>query len=852
MRHLPLSLALAVASLLSLPTVSLADTCPDTDLGCGLFTLPPWSDGAGWTDPSRYKTILTADLDGDGQDELLGRTPEGLEIWRLQLDTGACAGPGTGCGRWERVTTNTDFSDANGFGDALTASTIHAARLYGKPGAQVFAWSKDGVKVWEYDAGAKTLFLRDVISAFKSIGPDPHQARYLETLQTAAWLASDGSVVKGSLNLAMRDVNNQGTIQVVGYCGTTGWCSDVQIDGFEDSTRFGTQPYAWRTIHFGDIDNDGREDVYGSDGVEFVWIKNDGATGIPQDLYMLPSTTDWGQPSHYLPMISGIFEKGRGAGGVQIMLRGSDTVRILCWFSTIGRLVDTLHPQVATGPQQLTDPALDPTEYSGTWQAVDVTGDGQTELILRTPGGVRVYEFVLFSDPTVFREITAPAFTDSARWGGDSRARTIRIAKSGSAFLLVGRSGIGIETGRLVPGTFANPGHFEKISAAYPQFTGAKQTAYVSISSQLGVGEAGVRSVYSTTQANITTYLALLPNVRNNGGVEPNIFQEVFNQIQRELTMASFTAALFDYNEKLIDESFLGASLTATAVAQRLSIDDAQAHAVSVKESQFLQNLLKDSLQSIQVGGFKYANLFGAIAGTIIGLLPANQDQEQIKIADFDARLSALFQQAVANNGLAHAGVAADYGLMAEVGAMVQSGEFPIDDTARVRSLAATQYAFELGLWKTITPAAWKIFVCGEHSGARDWPQVDCDGAHEGAVTFSNRLRSWPVVDVTAVFFNVTDPNPALVDKIFRATAPSCQTVWSLETCGFGLDAASVYRGEDGWTISCITLDGDLVDGFTRKTYDAPCDDWPPTGTRGNRFQPPRPKPAAPRVPPRR
>lgn len=50
------------------------------------FTLPgqgpAWSDAAGWSAPRYYETIQTADIDGDGRAELLGLGPDGLEAWR--------------------------------------------------------------------------------------------------------------------------------------------------------------------------------------------------------------------------------------------------------------------------------------------------------------------------------------------------------------------------------------------------------------------------------------------------------------------------------------------------------------------------------------------------------------------------------------------------------------------------------------------------------------------------------------------------------------------------------------------------------------------------------------------------
>ena len=42
---------------------------------------PLWGDGIKWNRPGLYNSIQLADIDGDGQDELLGYGPFGIEIW---------------------------------------------------------------------------------------------------------------------------------------------------------------------------------------------------------------------------------------------------------------------------------------------------------------------------------------------------------------------------------------------------------------------------------------------------------------------------------------------------------------------------------------------------------------------------------------------------------------------------------------------------------------------------------------------------------------------------------------------------------------------------------------------------
>lgn len=77
-----------------------SQACPAADPvytgPCGpTFVLPGWGDAGGWKDPSQWSTIQLADVDGDGAEELFGRTPAGITVhefdttlgqWRPQVD----------------------------------------------------------------------------------------------------------------------------------------------------------------------------------------------------------------------------------------------------------------------------------------------------------------------------------------------------------------------------------------------------------------------------------------------------------------------------------------------------------------------------------------------------------------------------------------------------------------------------------------------------------------------------------------------------------------------------------------------------------------------------------------------
>ena len=103
---MPMLAALVVAVSFALaPSVAAAAACPSADTSymgnCGpQFSVPNWTDAGGWNDPAKYSTIQLADVNGDGSDELIGRSDAGapdfrfdttLGQWRPQVDAAATA-----------------------------------------------------------------------------------------------------------------------------------------------------------------------------------------------------------------------------------------------------------------------------------------------------------------------------------------------------------------------------------------------------------------------------------------------------------------------------------------------------------------------------------------------------------------------------------------------------------------------------------------------------------------------------------------------------------------------------------------------------------------------------------------
>ncbi len=82
---------LAVLAALALLTVGAssvhAQSSPPKTSAClteSSFEFPLWNDGIGWKQFNAYSSIQLADVDGDGQAELIGNGPQGVEIWHWE------------------------------------------------------------------------------------------------------------------------------------------------------------------------------------------------------------------------------------------------------------------------------------------------------------------------------------------------------------------------------------------------------------------------------------------------------------------------------------------------------------------------------------------------------------------------------------------------------------------------------------------------------------------------------------------------------------------------------------------------------------------------------------------------
>ena len=141
------ALLVAVAWPAVVPSLAAAAACPSTDQSytgnCGpMFAVPSWTDAGGWNDPSQYSTIQLADVDGDGKDELIGRSDAGIQIYRFDTTWGQWRPQVDADGVPQLLDDFASFLPSNEWdprnpNQASIYSTIQAADIDGQPGEEI-------------------------------------------------------------------------------------------------------------------------------------------------------------------------------------------------------------------------------------------------------------------------------------------------------------------------------------------------------------------------------------------------------------------------------------------------------------------------------------------------------------------------------------------------------------------------------------------------------------------------------------------------------------------------------------------------------------------------------------------
>lgn len=493
--NLVLALLLAAATLPIAAVATTAEPAAAQSFPCGnpqpadlQLLLPAWGDLAGWASPTQYETILTADIDGDGTKELLGRNAQGMEVytWGQPYQAAASANAGWDVsglpapGQWLPMgVAGPAMSEVDGFWDPSVYTTLRAANIDADPAEELIARTYAGLAVYQYTPGPNgspgswsTTVTPGVMADDAGSPTDPGASwwlpQYYSTIMTG-------------------DVDGDGPAEVLGR-GPTGietfkWNGSqlVQIDGgsriFTDNTGWNA-PDRYATLRLANIDgdSDGKEEIVarGQNGLVVVSFNAGTWSGISPDDGPWPDAgvSPWTNTPSWYTTIDTADLNGDGRADVY----GRTQYGIDAWTLTAGgtwQELVTPAPSAAT-PSILTDAqTFNQPQYYATIQPSTIDGTGTPGnpafLMARSSAGVAFYQLGAngqFGTPV----LADTQFSDANGWDQAVRYSTLTTSTIAPGLdLVLGKDATGMRQFQLSGG--APNGGWISPSASFPAWS---------------------------------------------------------------------------------------------------------------------------------------------------------------------------------------------------------------------------------------------------------------------------------------------------------------------------------------------------------------------------------------------
>jgi hypothetical protein len=531
------------AALATAPSTAAAAACPSADIGhlsnCGpMYSVPTWTDAGGWDDPSQYGTIQLADVNGDGAEELIGRGDAGVVIYWFDTALGQWrpqAGPdGT---PWIL----TDFAskppwdegDPTNPANAQYSSTIQAADIDGRPGAEILGRLAGGMTVYQYTPVGDRVADGGTWKRIGQGGPFSDADGYgdpslYSTIQVGHFRAGDRPL----LFARQHDGGDPDVASLRFYRWQDGaWADGISEDvesvyGFRD--RECGRPSCYLTLQTARVqppypgDESGRlDEILGRglpanvDGVE-LWDQGSGGSWSPRlslrpgesapdddnadPLFADVPSSDCpfsktgasgagsgdclgSSPSYYETLQAADVD---GDGREEVLARASDGLRVYQW------MADPIRPDLGVYKPLATLTALAgaPGQLQlGEWGSIrtaDINGDRAEEVLHLGPTGLRTWRYnsltdVWSLDPSTIGLAADPWLTHPEYY---STLQTGDVDGDGAHDVLV-RGPYGIRT--FFYDRRGTGGWERYLPEGYPDFEGGQANAYAALNADFGV-----------------------------------------------------------------------------------------------------------------------------------------------------------------------------------------------------------------------------------------------------------------------------------------------------------------------------------------------------------------------------
>lgn len=790
---------------------------------------PFWGDGD-FSAPQNYqtiqagrrlqinKTVQSADIDGDGQDELIGRNASGIQVNQFDGNTG----------QWQFMTSGPTLSDFSlgtgllgvkyGWEQPCYYQTIQTGKINGGNKAVLIARDNEGIKAWEFTPYTNNP--RQGTWTALPDGPAWHDFTAAHPL-TTAWNQADCYTT-----IQCADIDGDGRDELLGrsqdpasYQPTssaglnvwkfdgTNWTQMQSLTTMSDANGW-NQPQQYATIQCADIDGDGIAEVIGRDSAGLhVWkyYPNNGGWKLGIDQSDFSDANGWNVPEYYSTIQCADVD---GDGQAEILARSSFGIEVYHHNKTTGEL----DHQSTLGDFADVHGWGDPEFYS-TIQFADINGDGKAELLARSVGGIIAYAY----NGSAWTQIAdGPNWSDDKNTSPDSTAwnqpqyyQTIQSAHVktalGTRSILLGKAAINVQS-------WTYNGGWQQSSLQFPQFVSdgipgsnadqqAKAYQYINanltgvdpnqdIRAQYGVLDTGGITTWKSQLTDGTELTLAAPEGVSTSS--PDNWTPVRNQIKRELDMVNnvltvqgnmhtWYATQLGLNNVTLGtvNGYLHADTTYTDNTNTLSVASVLINlfvtALNIVTAFAAPELIPEEALASNI----VTQVMGG-ASSALSLIPMTDDgidagqPASLTYAQFSKALSDWATNVITSYDGNVIAIVQDYGLLLVNGATDVKWDTKAADTAMVTARSS----YELTLWQSMAPYVW----------------------------FGGQGLSFPPgYDSASYGTQVTIPSQVTVDYWINSDPNNFKTYPILSTLQylFGTFSPSPYnviRGGNGWT----------------------------------------------------
>jgi hypothetical protein len=681
---------------------------------------PNLTDAAGWNQPAYYSTLQTADINGDGQNEIIARGKDGLHAWELVN------------GAWLETGTLPALSDAAGWNDPSYYQTLTFAHLQaGSRQMDLVARASDGIHVWRYEAGSRS-WVELGASSERPLANGKATATSTDWTQPAHYA-----------NILVGDVNHDGVDELIarGQQGLQVYSWDAATSSWHAESPSG--PLS---------DEDGFTDRSSYLSVQFVAA---GSAATAHSYVVARSSSglqvlEWQNGSWHIVSADGPFADAGSSNAPDLRMS------VRTYVDSRGQLwVFGLIPQGKIGASmavyrwdtrsaQWIQPGIIPLAGSGwerpsqylTLRAADLWGDGNLELLARDRDGMHVYQpfparngrgdgKATWRQVQVVREMS-----DAHGYGLASSYYTIQTLAvkqgDGSALpgtVLLGRAAGGVEVYHNVGGALTS-------STPLPAWHNAnQQNAYAQISQELtGGSTSDIRSTYDVAASDYTYWKQEEFDLRTDYQKPPANFSSpgdwtfVYLQLDKEFLYVAAARAWFQNNTEVSNYIFDEAALQLTQVQQDESIQQSSAGPTA-------QVALNWAALIAQIGNQIFSAVDGPEATLVSGLLQdglqaaanvvsGGSNNVTAAVDDIAAKLNNVQTAYTTANANQVTQYVTDWLLLQKIGtgSTGTSAPYTWGQGTTVNELAAAETNGALGqlLWmyKRVSNPAWHVYWC--------------------------------------------------------------------------------------------------------------------------------------------